>query len=81
MRVKVRTKSNYRNLNDQWLELIEVVGTRVTIKTIFAEFGTMTVDFTLNEVVEMDTTKDAESNMHPIFKKVLNPFFNQNIID
>lgn len=77
MRVKVRTKSNYRNLNDQWLELVEVVGTRVTIKTIFAEFGTMTVDFSLNEVVEMDTTKYV-SNMHPIFEKVLNPFFNPN---
>ena len=78
MRVKVRTKSNYRNLNDQWLELVEVVGTRVTIKTIFAEFGTMTVDFQLSEVVEMDTTKYAESNMHPIFQQVLNPFFNPN---
>jgi hypothetical protein len=75
MKVKVRTKSNFRNLNDQWLELVEVVGTRVTAKISFAEFGTQTVDFTLSEVVEMDTTKKVESNLHPIFEQALKPFF------
>ena len=53
MKVKVRTKSNFRLLNDKWLELVEVVGTRVTARHSFAEFGTQTIDFTLNEVVEM----------------------------
>jgi len=74
MRVKVKTKSNFRNLNGQWLELVEVVGTRVTAKTSFVEFGTQTVDFTLSEVVEMDTTKKVESNLNPIFEQALKPF-------
>jgi hypothetical protein len=74
MKVKVRTKSNFRLLNDRWLELVEVVGTRVTTRHSFAEFGTQTIDFTLSEVVEMDTTKDAEKNLGSIFDRALKPF-------
>ena len=74
MKVTVRTKSNFRLLNDKWLELVEVVGTRVTARHSFAEFGTQTIDFTLNEVVEMDTTKDVEKNLDSIFDKALKPF-------
>jgi hypothetical protein len=74
MKVKIKTKSNFRLLNDKWLELVEVVGTRVTTRHSFAEFGTQTIDFTLSEVVEMDTTKDAEKNLGSIFDKALKQF-------
>jgi hypothetical protein len=56
MKAQVKTKSNFRNLNGQWLELKEIVGTRVTCIVPFAEFGSQTVDFTLSEVVKIDTT-------------------------
>lgn len=74
MIVKVKTPSNYRNLNDKWLELKEIIGTRVTCSIQFGEFGTQTVDFNLKEVVEIDTTKKAPSNLHPIFEQALKPF-------
>ena len=57
MKVKVKTKSNYRNLNDRWLELKEVVGKRVTCIVELEGLGKQTIDFTLNEVIEIDTTK------------------------
>ena len=49
----IKTKSNFRNLNGQTLEVIEIVGTRVTCKSklIQGEFAkTLTIDFTLQEV-------------------------------
>lgn len=75
MRAKVNTKSNFKNLNGQWLQLKEIVGTRVTCIIPFAEFGTQTIDFNLSEVTEIDTTKNVEVDMHPIFKQALTPFF------
>ncbi len=50
MKVKVNTKSNFRNLNGQWLKVIEIVGTRVTCSVEH-----LTIDFGLSEVVEMNT--------------------------
>ena len=73
MRVKVKTKSNFHNLNGQWLPLKEVVGTRVTVTMPFSEFGFQTIDFQLSEVVEMDTTTNVE-NLHPVFSNILKGF-------
>lgn len=53
MKVKVSTKSNYRNLNGQWLEVKEIAGTRVTCIVNIEGLGIQSVDFSLNEVVEM----------------------------
>jgi hypothetical protein len=50
MKVQVNTKSNYRNLNGQWLNVTEAIGTRVTVVVDFDGVPT-TVDFTLKEVV------------------------------
>jgi phage major head subunit gpT-like protein len=74
MKVKVNTKSNYQNLNGQWLELREIVGTRVTCIVKFAEFGKQTVDFNLKEVTEIDTTSSIETKLDPIFELALKPF-------
>ena len=74
MKAKVKTKSNYRNLNGQWLEVKEIVGTRVTCIVTFAEFGKQSVDFQLKEITELDTTSSVESNLDPIFEQALKPF-------
>jgi len=74
MKAKVNTKSNYRNLNGQWLEVKEIVGTRVTCIVEFAEFGKQSVDFTLKEVTELDTTSTVKTNLNPIFVEALKPF-------
>jgi hypothetical protein len=75
MKAKVNTKSNYRNLNGQWLEVKEIVGTRVTCVVEFAEFGKQSVDFNLKEVTEMDTTgAERKPSLHPIFEEALKPF-------
>ena len=74
MKAKVKTKSNYRNLNGQWLEVKEIVGTRVTCIVTFAEFGKQSVDFQLKEITELDTTSSVESTLHPIFEQALKPF-------
>lgn len=49
MKVQVNTKSNYRNLNGQWLNVTEANGTRVSVLVDFDGVPT-TVDFTLKEV-------------------------------
>jgi hypothetical protein len=75
MKVQVKTKSNYKNLNNQWLEVKEIVGTRVTCIIDFAEFGKQTVDFTLSEVIAMDTTGlYPKSAINSIFEEALKPF-------
>lgn len=57
MIAKIKTKSNYRKLNGKWLKVIEIVGKRVTCKVYMEEFNKYTnVDFTLNEIEEIDTT-------------------------
>ena len=75
MKAKINTKSNYRNLNGQWLEVAEIRGTRVSciVKDEEAKDGQIICDFTLKEVVEMDTT-GMESNLHPVFADALKPF-------
>jgi len=73
MKAKVNTKSNYRNLNGQWLEVKEIVGTRVTC-IVETEVGKQSVDFNLKEVTEMDTAGKVESNLHPVFADALKPF-------
>ena len=74
MKAKVNTQSNYRNLNGQWLNVKEIVGTRVTCIVEFAEFGKQSVDFSLKEVTELDTTSSVESKLNPIFEQALKPF-------
>lgn len=57
MKAKVKTTSNYRDLNDQWLEVKEIVGTRVSCIVDTPEYGKQTVDFKLSEVDELDFQK------------------------
>lgn len=56
MKVKLQTKSNYRNLNGQWLQVHEIKGKRVSciVKDEEAKDGQLIADFTLAEVAEMD---------------------------
>jgi hypothetical protein len=55
MKAKVKTKSNYRNLNGQWLDVKEIVGTRVSCIVNTPDLGRQTIDFTLKEVIEINT--------------------------
>ena len=58
MKAKINTKSNYRGLNGQWLEVTEIVGKRVTCEVFFDELGkTNSVDFELKEIEEMEYNK------------------------
>ena len=53
MKAKVNTKSNFKGLNGQILEVKEIVGTRVTCSMFSEEFQkTISIDFTLNEISE-----------------------------
>ena len=53
MEAKVNTKSNYKNLNNTWLEVKELAGKRVSCLVFSDEFQkNITVDFCLNEVLE-----------------------------
>ena len=49
MKVIIKTKSNYRNLNGTIQNVFEIVSTRVTC-LIRIEFRLMQVDFHINEV-------------------------------
>lgn len=53
MKAKIKTRSNYRNLNGQWLKVVEIVGTRVSCLVETEDMGTQTVDFSLKEVEMM----------------------------
>lgn len=53
IQVKVKTKSNFNNLNDIWLDVIELVNTRVTVK-----YNNTTIDFNLKEVTAFNTIKN-----------------------
>lgn len=55
MKAKVNTKSNYRKLNGQWLEVKEIVGTRVSCLVETEEHGKVTIDFNLKEVTEINS--------------------------
>lgn len=75
MKAKIQTKSNYRNLNGQWLQVKEIVGTRVTCIVETEDLGTQNVDFRLNEVTEMDTTGgQGKSPVHPVFENIMSNF-------
>ena len=74
MKAKVNTKSNYRNLNGQWLEVKEIVGTRVSCIVDTEEFGNQTIDFHLKEITEMDSTDGGHTSLHPIFQQALKTF-------
>ncbi len=52
----IKTKSNYKNLNGQWLEVIEMADFRVSCKVFFEEFGRYNiVDFHLKEVQKLNS--------------------------
>lgn len=52
-KVKVNTKSNYKNCNGQWLDVIELTGTRVTCWVeVENEIRLFKVDFHISEIVE-----------------------------
>lgn len=55
MKVLIKTKSNYRDLNGTWLQVHECVGTRVSciVKDESAHKGQLIIDFNLSEVVEI----------------------------
>ncbi len=56
MKAESKTKSNFRNLNGEWLDVLEIVGTRVSCLWFSEEFQkTITIDFSLNEVSEIIT--------------------------
>jgi hypothetical protein len=54
MKAKVSTKSNYRNLNGQWVEIKEFLGTIISC-IVFDETlqKKITVDFSLKEITEI----------------------------
>ena len=53
MKAIVKTKSNYKGLNGQWLQVSEISGTRVTCIVYSEELNKMvSVDFSISEVVE-----------------------------
>lgn len=52
LKVQVKTKSNVYGLNGQWLNVIEIVGNRVSVSaTIHGRIHT--VDFTTKEIAEL----------------------------
>ena len=52
LKIQVKTKSNFHNLNGQWLTVMEIVGNRVSVSaTIHGRI--QTVDFTTKEITEM----------------------------
>jgi hypothetical protein len=55
MKAKVKTKSNFRNLNHTWLTVAEMKGTRVTCIVPDDISGkSLNVDFTIAEIEEFD---------------------------
>jgi hypothetical protein len=56
MKAKVNTKSNYKGLNGQWLQVKEIQGKRVTCYFFSQEFQRqITIDFSLSEIQELTT--------------------------
>jgi hypothetical protein len=57
MQAKIKTKSNYRGLNGQFLKVHEIAGKRVTCEVFQEEFNKIfLVDFTLKEIEEFKQT-------------------------
>jgi len=61
MKAKVKTKSNYRGLNGQWLPVYEIRGARVTLTIVDELHGEIQADFALSEIVEFSHAKVEES--------------------
>lgn len=58
MKALINTKSNYNNLNGQWLEVKELQGNRVTCIAWSDEFNKfINVDFVLTEIKEFNNNK------------------------
>jgi hypothetical protein len=53
VKAKIKTKSNYRNLNGTWLVVAEMVGTRVSC-IVEIDGVNKTVDFGLTEITEFN---------------------------
>jgi hypothetical protein len=54
MKAKVSTKSNYKNLNGQWVEIKEFLGTIISCLVFDEILGKkITVDFSLKEITEI----------------------------
>lgn len=52
MKALIKTKSNFRNLNGQWLDVYETFSTRVTCKVWDCEFQKfILIDFHLREIL------------------------------
>lgn len=53
MKAKIQTKSNYKNLNGQWLEVAEIVCNRITCYYFCKDFWRLiTIDFIASEILE-----------------------------
>ena len=53
MKAKIKTKSNYKNLNGQWLEVAEIIGNRITCYYFCKDFWRLiTIDFIASEILE-----------------------------
>lgn len=53
MKAKIKTRSNYKNLNGQWLEVAEIIGNRTTCYYFCIELWRLiTIDFIASEIVE-----------------------------
>lgn len=62
LKAKIKTKSNFRNLNGQWLEVREMKVTRVTCRFINEINEIADIDFTLQEIEEFDYEKPKPTN-------------------
>ena len=69
MKAKVNTKSNYKNLNGKWLDVIEIVGTRVSCSVDSNEFGKQTVDFHLRELTDLSEIDASKIDVNCLFLK------------
>lgn len=58
VKVKINTKSNYRNLNGKWLEVFEAVESRITCFVLDDETGkVIKIDFNVSEISGMNYYK------------------------
>lgn len=58
LNAKLKTKSNYRGLNEQWVEIIQFLGSIVYVKHYDQTLDTeVTFDVNLNEITEIRNKK------------------------
>ena len=53
LKAKVNTKSNYKNLNGQWLEVKEFLGNLVACIIVSENGQSITTDFNIKEIEEI----------------------------